>query len=66
MSKSIPISAAREIAHLYACDQVIIIARKTGEQGMEHVTTYGKTKQHCSIAASIGDFLKHEIMHWKR
>jgi len=61
----IPISAAKEIADKYNYSQVIIIARKTGQDGMEHVTTYGKTKSHCEIAAKIGNFLKYKIMKWE-
>jgi hypothetical protein len=66
--KPIPISAAERIAKLYDYDQVIVIARKVGsgdtEHG-EHVTTYGRDKQHCDIAARIGDFLKYKVMGWK-
>ena len=58
----IPIKAAKEIADKYDYDQVVIIARKVGRN--EHVTTYGKTRVHCEIAAKIGGFLKYEIMKW--
>lgn len=64
--KPIPISAAKEIATKYDYDQVIIVARKVGENGGEHVTTYGKNKVHCGIAARTGDFLKYKIMGWNR
>lgn len=62
--KPIPISAAKEIAKKYGYDQVVVIARKVGESGGEHVTTYGKDKAHCKIAADIGNFLKYKIMKW--
>ena len=62
--KRIPIKAAAHIAHTYDYDQVVIIARKVGEG--EHVTTYGATKQHCEIAAKIGDFIKYKIMGWEK
>jgi len=62
--KRIPIKAAREIAKLYDYDQVVIVARKVGEG--EHVTTYGRNKIHCGIAARIGDFLKYKIMGWAK
>jgi len=55
--KRIPISAAKDIADKFGYDQVIIYARKVGETPDphgEHMTTYGVTRQHCSIAASIG------------
>lgn len=60
----IPISAAKQIAELYGYDQVVIVARKTGVIGHEHVTTYGVNKRHCEIAAKIGDFFKYKIMGW--
>lgn len=65
-AKPIPVVAARSIAEQYAYDQVIIIARKVGEGGLEHVTTYGRDKDHCAAAARIGDFLKFKVMGWVR
>lgn len=64
--KPIPISAARKIANLYGYDQVIVIARKCGDGGREHVTTYGRNKENCSVAATIGEFFKHNLMGWPR
>lgn len=64
--KSIPVKAGEEIAKKYGYDQVVIIARKVGEDGIESVTTYGKNKEHCEVAARIGDYLKYEIMKWER
>ena len=60
----IPIKARREIAERYGYDQVVIVARKTGEDGGEHVTTYGVSATHCVVAARIGRFFKHELMGW--
>lgn len=62
--RRIPIAAAQRIAEQYSYDQVIIIARKIGEGGNEHVTTYGVDKANCDVAARIGHFLKHKIMGW--
>jgi hypothetical protein len=62
--KRIPISAARFIAEKYGYDQVVIFARKCGDGGREHCTTYGVSKEHCSVAARIGDFFKYELMRW--
>lgn len=65
--KPIPISSAEQIAKLYGYDQVIIIARKVGQDPDphgEHVTTYGVNKLHCAVAAKIGNFLKHKVMGW--
>ena len=64
--RHIPIKAAQNIAELYGYDQVVIIARKVGVGGGEHVTTYGVTKQHCAVAAHIGNFLKYKVMGWAR
>lgn len=67
--KPIPITQAKIIADLYGYDQVIIIARKVGESHQEHgehVTTYGVSKEHCGIAAKIGDFLKFKVMNWQK
>ncbi|MEX0597516.1 MAG: hypothetical protein WD512_13565 [Candidatus Paceibacterota bacterium] len=65
--KPIPVKAAKEIANKYDYDQVIIVARKVGEAHEthgEHVTTYGKDKIHCDVAARIGSFLKYKVMGW--
>jgi hypothetical protein len=65
--KRIPISAAERIAKDYGYDQVVIIARKVGddpEPHGEHCTTYGVNKAHCDAAAKIGDFLKFKVMGW--
>ena len=58
----IPIAAAKRIALDYGYDQVIVVARAVG--GGEHVTTYGRDKPNCDVAARIGNFLKHKIMGW--
>ena len=64
--KPIPIVAARNIADQYGYDQVIVIARKVGENGGEHCTTYGVDRENCSVAARIGEFLKFKVMGWTR
>ena len=56
--KRIPITAAKRIAEDYNYDQVIIIARKTGEGGSDHWTTYGINKQHCEAASQIAEGLR--------
>lgn len=60
----IPISAARHIAMTYAYDQVVIVARKVGDNGGEHVTTYGRDAENCDVAAKIGDYFKYKLMGW--
>lgn len=67
--RPIPVSAAEKIAKQYGYDQVIIFARTchdSPEPHGEHMTTYGKNKEHCSAAAKIGDFLKYKIMGWDK
>lgn len=67
--KSIPIKAAEHIAKEYGYDQVIIIARKVGEDPDphgEHCTTYGIDKNHCVQAALAGDYLKYKVMGWHK
>ena len=64
--KRIPISAAREIAEKYNYDQVVIVARKVGEDPDPHgewCTTYGINKVHCDVAARIGNVFK-KLMEW--
>ena len=63
----IPVHAARAIAEEYGWDQVVIIARKVDDHhgaGGEHCTTYGRSPDHCSVAARIGNFLKFKVMGW--
>lgn len=66
--KPIPISAAEDVAKKYGYDQVVIIARRVGEEPDpcgEHVTTYGIDREHCNVAARIGNALKYKIMGWE-
>ena len=62
--KRIPIAAAQRVAEQYGYDQVVIIARKVGEDGGEHVTTYGVDKANCDVAGRIGSCIKTLIMRW--
>lgn len=59
----IPIEAAREIAERYGYEQIVIYARKTGEGGGEHMTTYGTEEPHKGIAARMGEVLR-DFMGW--
>lgn len=56
-NKQIPIAAAKRISKDYEFPEVVIFAYDP-ESGMQHVTTYGKTKKQCIDAATIGNFLK--------
>ena len=62
--KPIPISAAKQIAENYGYDQIVVYARKVGDAGGEHMTTYGKTKEHCDVAARMATTLQ-KFMGWK-
>lgn len=64
-TKPIPISAAKAIANKYGYEQVMIFARKTGQDGMEHMTTYGVNPIHCKVMARIAEFLQTKIMGWE-
>lgn len=63
-AQPIPISEARNIAETFGYSQVVIVARKVGTNGVEHVTTYGIDKENCDVAARIGNFLKFKVMGW--
>jgi hypothetical protein len=68
-AKPIPITAARAIGDEYGFDQVVIIARRVGagpDEIAEHVTTWGLGTKNCTVAARIGDFLKHKVMGWTK
>ncbi len=63
--RRISIIAARKIAKDYGYDQVIIYARKIGDDPDphgEHLTTYGIDK---TLAARIGEHLKNDIFKWE-
>ena len=65
--KPIPITAAKRIAEDYGYDQVVIYARKVGDDPDphgEHMTTYGVNKTHCGVAARMGQALQN-FMGWK-
>ena len=59
--KRIPIAAAKRIAKDYGYDQVIIVARKVGEEGGQWHTTYGRTKEHCRVASAIMRWLEKQM-----
>jgi len=67
--KRIPIAAAKRICQEYGYDQVVIYARKEGEDGKTWVTTYGRNAEHCKKAARSGGAImgvvngKYAIVH---
>lgn len=62
MADHIPITAAERIGKDHAYDQVIIYARRVGEPGLEWVTTWGKDRTHCDVAARIGDAIRRQVV----
>lgn len=64
--RKIPISAGKRIAKEYGYHQIIIIGRRIGADGTEHVTTYGVDKTNCYVANVVGKLIKHRIMGWKK
>ncbi|WPZ28211.1 hypothetical protein T8A63_11115 [Sulfitobacter sp. OXR-159] len=60
----LPIKAAKDIAVTHGWDQVIVIARKVGDDGYEHVITYGRDAAHCEAAARAGNAVKHHLIKW--
>lgn len=64
--KRIPITAAKRIADEYGYDQVVVFARKVGQDPEPHgewMTTYGVTREHCGVSAKMGEALKR-FMGW--
>lgn len=61
---TIPVHVAQDVAREFNLDQVIIIGRKTGDDGIEHVVTYGDGPAHCEAAARAGMAVKHHLMQW--
>ena len=57
--KPIPIASAKRIAKDYDYDQVVIYARAVGSH--DWMTTYGRTKVHCGIAARIGQWMRKRM-----
>lgn len=58
----IPISKAEKIAKTHGYDQVIIVGRKIGDDGLEWVTTYGKNEVHCEAAGKIGAAIANNVI----
>lgn len=61
--KRIPVTAAKRIADEYGYDQVVVYARKVGDDSGEHMTTYGVNKAHCEVAARMAKTLQ-KFMGW--
>lgn len=61
MTERIPIATAEQIGKKHGYDQVIIVARRIGEPGLEWCTTWGKDKTHCDAAARIGDAIRDSV-----
>jgi len=53
----VPIEAAKRIAKEFDKNQVIVVCWDN-KHGKSHVTTYGKSKLDCALAAKGGNFVK--------
>lgn len=63
--KRIPIAAAKRIAKEYDYDQVIIMARVVEEEEVfDHLTTYGRNREHCYMAEQWGKYFAKQ-MGWQ-
>ena len=65
MPDRIPITVAERIGKEHGYDQVIINARRANADDtavtLEWVTTWGKNKLHCDIAARIGNAIRDNV-----
>lgn len=69
--QTIPVKEARKIAEKYGYDQVIIHARKMGEDVTaalrgESMATYGVNAVHDTIIARIGKFIQESVFGWQK
>lgn len=65
----IPVATAESIGRRFGYDQVVVYGRRVGEDPLphgEHLTTWGRNRDHCQVAKHLGNFLKHEIMGWPK
>jgi hypothetical protein len=64
MSGVIPVADAEFIGLHHEYDQVVILARRVGDNGVEQLVTWGKDDVHKAVAARIGDRLTAEVFGW--
>jgi hypothetical protein len=58
--KAISISSAKRISEESGYPAIVVFGIDP-ETGKQHVTTYGKTKKHCSWCAELGNKLKKAL-----
>ena len=64
---SLPLISLEDMEALlerYGFDQIIVLARKLGEDGYENLGTHGTDMEHSNAAAAIGEHLRKEVMGW--
>lgn len=59
----IPIKEAKRIAYVYGYDQVLIFAWNN-KNGIQHITTYGKSIEDCDQIAQGGNYIKDKLLGW--
>lgn len=64
MSGPHPMKDLESLAKKYKMNQVIVLCRRVGEDGYEHLSTYGTDKENCTVAYLAGEYLKKEVMKW--
>lgn len=64
----IPPQEAARLCEMYGYDQIIIIARRIGQDYNAHeaVTTCGADRENSEAARLIGEHFKYNVMKWKR
>ena len=53
--KRIPVSQAERLGRKYGYDQIVILGRRAGDDGGWAKATWGTDREHCRVAALIGD-----------
>lgn len=64
MKGIIPIEAVENLGVVFGFDQVIVLARRVGDEGTEQLVTWGDSLEHKHAAARIGDRLTTEVFGW--
>ena len=63
----IPIRSAESIGRRFGYDQVVVFGRRVSDDPKlagEHMTTWGRNRDHCQVAKHIGNTLKDDVMKW--
>ncbi len=64
-TKRIPIAEAKRIAKAHK-QSIVCLVTWERETGVQHVVTYGETKQECQWAADLGNQIKEKVLKWPK